>query len=169
MGTVFEDWRKLAQWLFGGMRGRDLVRQGNQPWEATTPLFSGLMDCGWAVPRSRREVRRAERRLETALMFWLEDLQSTGVDLARYGRREQKTFEEGYALRRACWKILACGEEGPRLASIVFGPLPRDWKLGWNHLEGNWCYLEEDVVGVFFEWAECPPPVMPGSWLDEEV
>ncbi|OQD67769.1 hypothetical protein PENPOL_c003G07857 [Penicillium polonicum] len=169
MGTVFEDWRKLAQWLFGGMRGRDLVRQGNQPWEATTPLFSGLMDCGWAVPRSRREVRRAERRLETALMFWLEDLQSTGVDLARYGRREQKTFEEGYALRRACWKILACGEEGPRLASIEFGPLPRDWKLGWSHLEGNWCYLEEDVVGVFFEWAGCPPPVMPGSWLDEEV
>ncbi|KAJ5604022.1 hypothetical protein N7537_006978 [Penicillium hordei] len=167
MRTKSSEWRRLARWLFKGLRARDLSRQGNEIWEATTPLFAGLMDARWPVPAERREVRQNKRQLESALVFWLEDLQAAGVNLGSYGWWERKMFDEGWALRNASWTVLACDGKGPRLKSIYGGPLPQDWKILWDwHEEVAW--LSEPVVSVFFQWAESPPPVMPGSWQDDE-
>ncbi|KAJ0420822.1 hypothetical protein BJY00DRAFT_323571 [Aspergillus carlsbadensis] len=171
LGTAFEDWRALARWLFRGLASRDLSRQGNQVWEATTPLFAGLLGSGWAVPRSAREVRRARRRLGAALGFWLEDLRIAGVDLGRYGRWECRMFRGGYMLRRSRWNILACcghdgrgswDSRGPILESIRPAPLPWDWELVWDS-------FGEEYVGAFFKWAECGRPLMPGSWSRDDV
>ncbi|KAL4933389.1 uncharacterized protein BDV17DRAFT_298910 [Aspergillus undulatus] len=167
--TAFADWRKLARWLFRGISTKDLSRQGNEIWEATTPLFAGLLDCGWKVRCSPSEVRQSRGRLNTALAFWLEDLRSAGVDLERYGKREQrKMFLESYMLQTARWKVLACGEgnelneQGPILVSIKYGPRPSDWELIWDG-------YTETFVGTFFEWVEQRRPLMPGSWEEDDM
>jgi hypothetical protein len=162
------EWRRLARWLFKGLRARDLSRQGNEFWEATTPLFAGLMNARWKVPVEKREVRQNQRQLESALVFWLEDLQAAGVNLGSYGWWERKMFDESWALQNASWTNLAYDGKGPRLASIHTGTFPQDWKILWDWYE-ELPWLSEDVVSVFFQWVESPPPVMPGSWQGDEI
>jgi hypothetical protein len=168
LGTAFEDWRELARWLFQGIASEDLSRQGNDSWEATTPLFAGLLGGGWEIPCSPWELRRNKRRLDAAVSFWLEDLKSAGVDLKKYGKWERTMFRESYMLRTARWERLGCdgGDEGngqgPILVSIQSGPCPGDWELVFDS-------FGETFVGAFFEWAESKRPLMPGSWDEDDA
>ncbi|KAJ5346766.1 uncharacterized protein N7506_000019 [Penicillium brevicompactum] len=167
MRTRSSEWRKLARWLLKGLRPKDLSRQGNEIWEATTPLFAGLMSARWPTPVKKREIRRNNRQLESMLLLWLKDVQAAGVNLASYGWWERKRFGESWVLQNARWASLAYDGKGPRLKSISTGNLPQDWKLVWNwHEEFTW--LREPVVSVFFQWAERPPPLMPGSWQSDD-
>ncbi|KAL4794307.1 hypothetical protein BDV19DRAFT_390368 [Aspergillus venezuelensis] len=163
--AVFEKWRRLARWIFKECRAKDVAQPGNEAWDLMTPLFADMANPYWEEPASAREVRQARQRLNNSLVYWLEDVQGGGVDLVSYGWWEWKRFNEGWGPRAPGWKKLVYGGEEPRLTSLEFGSSPQDWKLIWGR---DWWepYLVEDA-GVFFEWAEKPPPLMPGSWLDD--
>ncbi|KAL4946307.1 hypothetical protein BDV06DRAFT_208783 [Aspergillus oleicola] len=173
---IFEDWRKIARWLVHGISLEDLSYEGNDSWEARTPLLYGLWKCSWVKSTSSLGLRQTRQMLKKALSCWLEDLRNEGIDLKSYGRREKKMFHKSEEMRSTRWRKLTfaendadaeefwgeCGGIGPILVEIKTGPLPSDWELVWD-LYG------EAYAGEFFEWAECDRPLMPGTWDADDI
>lgn len=161
----FKFWRSLARWIFSGISKEEMSKQGGAPWESLTPLFAGLIECGWAVPKSARERRFTLLRMTRTTHMWLEDVRLSGLDLVEYGRHELKlyTFDNWNHIWR--WSVLAFGDEasypsGPQLVSFTYGPRPEQWNFEWD-------LAVEEYVGDFWEMMENPPLHVPGEWTDD--
>lgn len=101
-----------------------------------------------ALIDSRRE------DLRVALLFWLEDLHDSGIDLEKYGREEFELYEAGLINRLFDSKRYE-GDENFRtwcIARFVYGPLPSDW----------------DVVLEEQEPVPGNPARVPGAWIDDD-
>ncbi|KAL4801055.1 hypothetical protein BDV19DRAFT_7598 [Aspergillus venezuelensis] len=172
-----EDWRDLTRWLLRGVDLEELV-SSYDPLFTADPLVQSLMYCGFKPPSSTFELRDTRYVLRQSLRCWLENLQSVGVDLRSYGRRQKKMFKADEKRRFTRWRVLALidvdtrGEPifissqvdgyGPILAELKVGPHRSDWELVWD-LYG------EAYAGEFFEWAEHGRPLMPRSWHEEDI
>ncbi|KZL78236.1 hypothetical protein CT0861_07881, partial [Colletotrichum tofieldiae] len=79
-------WRELARWSFGGLSVEELCQKERGEFDpvSMTPMFAGLVGveskslflAHYQIPRLRN--------IQRALVFWLEDVQSSGIDLAEY-------------------------------------------------------------------------------------
>ena len=88
------------------------------------------------------------------LCLWLECLQESGVDLEEYGRKEAELHEEGLV----SWTLAFSWKDVEiTIQSLVYGPLPSDWKL--------------EVVFRERITPESPlqkPQRVPGGWVEDE-
>ena len=148
----FKYWRLLARWIFSGISEEEMSKQGGGPWKSLTPLFTGLIECGWTVPTSARERSFTMLRMTETTYMWLEDGRLSGLDLREYGRRKLQlyTFDNWNHTWR--WSLLALGNEasypsGPQLVSFTYGPRPEQWRFEWD-------LAVEEYVGDFWKMME---------------
>lgn len=125
-----------------------------------TPLLSVISGpfVAIALPCTFARWRRISER---ALLHWLEDLESCGIDLTIYGEKEARIFSENVELRSLCYGVnidRCCGAIW-RLESFTYGPNARNW-------ESSWDLGVEAFVGEFWDVVENPSLNMTGSWVD---
>ncbi|KAE9572276.1 hypothetical protein CGMCC3_g11629 [Colletotrichum fructicola] len=92
----FRSWRKLARWYLAGISLRELTELRRVERDDLTPFFSGLFyapfNCLHIWQGSRRarlrSIRWIMQSVSRAMRFWLEDVQSAGINLEEYGKRE---------------------------------------------------------------------------------
>lgn len=96
----------------------------------------------------------SRENLRVTLLFWLEDLHDSGIDLEEYGRKELELYETGLTDRPFEYERYE-GDENFRtwcVTHFAYGPLPSDWDV----------VLEEQK----------PVPENPGSvpsgWIDDD-
>ncbi|KAL2880151.1 hypothetical protein SGCOL_004536 [Colletotrichum sp. CLE4] len=159
-----ENWRGLARWIFKGaslerlsMPGSLYARGGGR----YTPLFIGIFDLPWKYNLGLRTHR--------FLRTWLEDLQTSGIDLEEYGRREMEIFKRDALLQDRRSRVRSTRDDGyyesypgMRLTSFTYGPEPEDWKLVWSP-------EAEEYAGEFWDLIENPPLRIPGGWVDDDM
>lgn len=102
-------------------------------------------------------------RFNEECRHWLRALRRAGINLQRYGKREEK-------VSRLCqWKQLEIpveykeGEEVKwvRLTGFTYGPQVEDWNL-------LWVVEYEHFAGDFWDMVESPRRYMPGSWVEDD-
>ncbi|OHF02475.1 hypothetical protein CORC01_02170 [Colletotrichum orchidophilum] len=155
-------WRKLARWILRGVSLERLSMKTFENWEGNhlTALFSALFLI-------KRSPRMCERDTSEFLSMWLEDVQSSGKDLAKYGSQEKEIFMGDKLLQDRRLDVLfdysfpKISWTGMRLVSFTYGPQPEDWKLVWG-LEA------EEYAGDFWYLVENPPLRIPGGWVEDD-
>lgn len=163
--TKFKHWRSLALWIFAGISKEEMSKQGGAPWESLTPLFAGLIGCGWTVPKSARERRFTLLRITKTTHMWLEDVRLGGLDLLEYGQHELNLYTLDNWNHTWRWSVLALGHEaeypsGPQLVSFTYGSRPTQWSFEWD-------LAVEEYIGDFWEMTDNPPLHVPGEWTDD--
>ncbi|WYZ37626.1 hypothetical protein EsH8_II_001132 [Colletotrichum jinshuiense] len=162
-------WRELARRIFRVISSKELNEEKRRKhWRVDlTPLFAGLVAMELRLRWCQHKRRHEQFYLSRVLFMWLEDVQSSGVDLAEYGRCELEQYTRNDSLRLRRWfGGEHLGEErfslpDLRLTSFTYGPQPQDWKLIWD-LEA------EEYAGEFWEHIENPPLHVPGEWVDDD-
>ncbi|KAF4813452.1 hypothetical protein CGCSCA5_v008440 [Colletotrichum siamense] len=173
----FHSWRELTRWYLSGISVQELteLRTVSIERDDLTPLLCGLSDIEFqphfssmSSPREKsRELRWKLQGVSRAMRFWLEDVQSAGVDLMEYGRHELATYlDSSCPLRHRRGSRLMPGFfmhdfHNMKLASFEYGPHPEDWYLVWD----TDAY---EFAGEFWDLIENPPLRIPGGWLDDD-
>ncbi|KAK1997367.1 hypothetical protein LX36DRAFT_721161 [Colletotrichum falcatum] len=158
-----ESWRKLARRVLPAASLEALTQtvpvsvvRGHN----LSPLFSGLFHLTFHFGYFDMKKREWQRRISRAVVMWLEDAQSSGIDLDEYGIAVRKLYLDKARLHGARWYLK--GGMGPRLVALTVGPMPEDWKLHWD-----WDFDEYEFAGEFWERVENPPLRIPGGWIGE--
>ncbi|ETS76745.1 hypothetical protein PFICI_12132 [Pestalotiopsis fici W106-1] len=147
--SLVDDYHVLAQAEMGG----------NQ-----TALFA-LLFRSFKFGSERMSMHKSLRRCDIGLQAWLKMLQSSGVDLMRYGERETElvgieTFARQFEMQTdsvGCWWHDPVGIE---LIGFQYGPEVEDWKLWWSE--------PTDVfAGDFWKLIEPPYQPIPGAWVED--
>ncbi|KAK2057424.1 hypothetical protein LY76DRAFT_594219 [Colletotrichum caudatum] len=157
-----ESWRRLARWILPAASLEVLIHpsRGNGFLDRSSPFFSGLRFLYSHFIYFEMKKREWRRRMSRAVVMWLEDVRSSGIDLDEYGAAVRKQYLENAWLKTGEWEISE--DRGPRLVDLTVGPMPEDWKL---HLD--WDFDDEEFAGEFWETVENPPLHIPGGWVDE--
>lgn len=162
---IFHRWRMLARWIFKDIPVQEISKQGDAPWESSSPLFAALTGCDWSVPETAKERRFLLRRLNRTTQMWLEDARLSGVNLSEYGRHELQLHTADNWNHTWRWSVLGLEEDaqypsGPHLVSFSYGPRPEQWKFEWD-------LAVEEYVDDFWEMVSSSPLRIPGGWVDE--
>ncbi|KAK1688432.1 hypothetical protein BDP55DRAFT_655910 [Colletotrichum godetiae] len=157
-------WRGLARWIFKGTSLERLsMQESSYAGEGQyTPLFIGIFDMPWNYVNIGRCIHKL-------LRMWLEDMQTSSIDLDEYGRREMEVFKRDALLQERRLRIRSTRDDGyyesypgMRLTSFTYGPEPEDWKLVWSP-------EAEEYAGEFWDLIENPPLRIPGGWVDDDL
>lgn len=133
-------------------------------------LLQGALGCKLFQPIDRRSsTQRCLRNCQAALVLWLSDLQSCGVDLMSYGREEQLFLHQSNSKRDIRTKLHSCWYGAPlRLIDFDFGATPHEWRLYWSEstdvFAGEFWSLVEPHDNTF---GAKSLSTMPGSWPSE--
>lgn len=170
----FHSWRELARWYLAGVPLQELTELRRVGGEYLTPFLCGIsctpfwVSFPWNSSRAQRcrEKRWMMQGVSRATLFWLEDVQSAGIDLEEYGRRELAIYlsssctlrhRRSFGLMRGYyWSDI----QNMRLVSFEYGPRPEDWFLVWDT---DAC----EFSGEFWDLLENPPLCIPGGWVDD--
>ena len=128
------------------------------PQWSGTPLMT--MITGVSLVLLHLEVRPTVRDavMSAMLKAWLLALESGGVDLAAYGKREVDFIHN----QHKSWEPPQAQNSPPgmRLIHIRYGAEVEDWELLWaEEIEAQ--------AHEFWELVERPIDVVPGTWVDE--
>lgn len=166
----FNSWKELARWLLTDIPLEELTEQEyDRSWGLKlTPLIGAIFRHSHFLTRRRppnvTQKRGYMRLFRRFLTSWLEDVQSAGIDLAAYGKKELELFVRDHQVLALRWCTLDIGPKsdgyplsGPRLVSFTYGPEPEDWELIWDP-------DTEEFAGDFWELVEDRPLPVPGAW-----
>lgn len=131
-----------------------------ESWTGTlTPLLCVIVS---SILHYHREPRpRSFRRTRISLEIWLEDLNSSGIDLLEYGRREKLMYDQ-LAVSGRFWHFES--GIGYRLSRFVFGASPSDWSI-----EVEETFDGPGFFGDFWSSVEEREPeekAIPGMWVE---
>ena len=139
---------------------KELVRTGLNLHSISYPCCTPLTElvygmCTFDIHNPVRFEIRRDQILPEMLSLWLECLQDSGVDLERYGRKEVEMHEEGLV----SWNlgVLRRSSVVFTIKSLVYGPLPSDWKL-----------QVEVALRPPVQSPKRGPQKMPGGWIEDE-
>ena len=92
------------------------------------------------------------------MRIWLEDLQSCGVDLLEYGKKEKELHGHYTEVLGDCRSYSnGCTL---RLVGFTYGASPEDWKVWFSE-------PTDEYAGDFWWLVEQPDEKpMPGMWVD---
>ncbi|KAL3292678.1 Ankyrin repeat-containing domain protein [Colletotrichum asianum] len=170
--NAFHYRRELARWYLDGISLQELTELRRVESGYLTPFLCGISCSSFPVSfpwNSSRLQRCRERRwmmqgMSRAMQFWLEDVQSAGIDLEEYGKRELAIYLKSSCTLR---HRRGFGMAGPtstlhnmRLVSFEYGPRPEDWYLVWDP-------DAYEFAGEFWNLIENPPLRIPGGWVDD--
>ncbi|KAH9894487.1 hypothetical protein F4778DRAFT_794537 [Xylariomycetidae sp. FL2044] len=131
----------------------------------STALIAFLAAVGDSA-LERHEEKRRIGRVNRSLWLWLKTLKQSGVDLEKYGHREDRILRR--ELSDGSGLDLWYYSEDPhweyyfanlRLLGFKFGPEPEDWSLYWSE-------PRDAYAGDFWQLIEDPPLQLPGAWVD---
>ncbi|TVY32214.1 hypothetical protein LSUB1_G008307 [Lachnellula subtilissima] len=126
-----------------------------------TPLLMAFSGVFW----NASELARACGLIKVArltMIAWIEQLQTMGIDLLEYGRKEKelhiqekvaKEYFGHYLCRSICPKI--------RLISFTYGPEPADWHFWFTEVMENY-FIQ------FWDMVDHPERAMPGAWIEDD-
>jgi hypothetical protein len=159
---------------------KDLVRGGSKlhevAWQegmGTTPLLeviSGyLFSCEdppyvrqWALGQV---YTRPSAQFRVPVMAWLEQLKQSGVDLAKYGRKERRAHVK-YELN----KDFECLDMPDRLSDIEEFSSQHLLSFISGHKPGDWQFWMTDMMAdhfvEFWDMVDHPERCIPGAWND---
>ncbi|KAK2008264.1 hypothetical protein LZ32DRAFT_461472 [Colletotrichum eremochloae] len=166
--SKIESWRELARRIFSAASLEALIQCRSvsvNPRGTLSPFFDGLFSLNLHFQEFDVTNREWRRRISRAMVMWLEDVRSSGIDLDEYGAAIRKLYLDNAWLQTERWGSKWVGnvkykESGPRLVGLTIGPMPEDWKLHWD-------MDEDEFAGEFWELVENPPLRIPGGWVDE--
>ncbi|KXH69677.1 hypothetical protein CSAL01_10532 [Colletotrichum salicis] len=89
-----DHWRGLARWIFKGVSLERLSMQNSlhDREDIYTFFFTGCFGGPWSYVN-------LGRRIHKFLRMWLEDVQTSGIDLDEYGQREMEIFKRDALLQ----------------------------------------------------------------------
>jgi hypothetical protein len=139
--------------------GVDLSHVSSYRRTPFTELLHGLLE-EVAVYKQKFSVSA----LTISLHKWLAHLQTRGVDLVEFGRKEHRCWKSGRSRRIDKVVLTPCHSDPVRLRvrvyGFTFGSSPSDWSLWLS--EPTDCLLAD-----FWRSVETTVEVMPGSWPEE--
>ncbi|KAK0624770.1 hypothetical protein B0T17DRAFT_252429 [Bombardia bombarda] len=99
----------------------------------TSMLTVGLVCfCYYTDLLWRNKRGQMQTGLQQAVRYYLEDLQSCGVDLMEYGKAEMAHFMEIGAICDGRWT--RWGKDKAAFMTFTYGPQPGDWVIIWDPL-----------------------------------
>lgn len=144
----------------GPHRETPLTRLMQESFDPTHPFC-----CSFGDPGSlRKQIARCNR----TVYRWLEDLQTTGIDLCEFGKKE-KSFRQDYTYRKEFGIMLPYNGEhrhdwlgAIRLINFEYGDTTARWKFWWSEMTDEfagefWSLVEDEDDELVF-------PRIPGSW-----
>ncbi|KAH8887900.1 hypothetical protein GQ53DRAFT_272027 [Thozetella sp. PMI_491] len=161
-------------------RNCDFAKGGNyssntKPNCTHTPFIHLLLRFHVIHHRFTRAQR--ERQAQVLLRQWLQILKEGGVDLDKYGRRENAILHD-VKRSTARWVVVFQSVARPYnrfsmsyigghrqfwyLIGFTFGPNMEDWIIWWNE-------PTDEFAGDFWKLVENPPQRVPGEWYDEDI
>ncbi|KAK2023479.1 hypothetical protein LX32DRAFT_644571 [Colletotrichum zoysiae] len=157
-----ESWRKLTRRILPAVSLEALIQSSRVRWikpdYSLSPFFRGLLSLNCDLRYLGLTDREWRRRISRAVLMWLHDVRSSGIDLDEYGAAVRKQYLENAWLHTMRWNLY--GGRGTRLVALTIGSMPEDWKLHWD-------FDDEEFAGEFWEMVENPPLRIPGGWVDE--
>jgi hypothetical protein len=99
----------------------------------------------------------ASRRLNAMTRSWAADVESCGVPLEDYGRREKELFElYNYSASQPL-------DGSWRVTDFTYGPQPEDWGVCVGISTAD-----SPILADFWEMVDPSPLAIPGAWIEDE-
>ncbi|KAF3767738.1 hypothetical protein M406DRAFT_355687 [Cryphonectria parasitica EP155] len=146
------------------------------PWRLRGSLLSPVTPLVCLLGGFAYTLRYRIRNLESlhqSLRLFLTVLQSCGVNLEEYGRREFELWSEEYGANHV--EAMSCVRFPSGMISIYvdeevlypvdtihYGPTLEDWSFESDFVQ--------DFLATFWDMVENPPrdEIMPGTWVEDE-
>ncbi|KAI3319588.1 hypothetical protein HD806DRAFT_508535 [Xylariaceae sp. AK1471] len=135
-----------------------------------TPLLGVIYQDLFRFPTMRGRVARKLPVNFFSLRTWLSALKAAGIDLTRYGRKEQEMLVKGKVsryLQPHPQQRSSAFYDKPRSRDPLFviygfryGSEPEDWEV-------YWAQCTEEYAREFWEYIENLPLQIPGAWPGE--
>jgi len=133
-----------------------------------TPLlmaFFGSLHLTWSISKLVREYGII-KFARLSMMTWIERLQTVGIDLVEYGRKEkelhiQEKVNKEYFYRQTQPTSHQRTFTRIRLISFTYGPEPVDWHFWFTE-------VMESYFTQFWDMVDHPESAMPGAWIEDE-
>jgi hypothetical protein len=168
----------IGDLISGGsaVHGLAQIKRGSQLATPLLEVFSGCL-CGletshWSLPCAQIASKITSptiRRLKASpAVLWLQRLQTAGIDLIEYGRKEKQSHlsqgvKREYSYYYSTRRSLRSGFLVPyreHLISFTYGPEPEDWDF-W------FAPTMDDSFVEFWGMVDHPERAIPGAWEDE--
>lgn len=127
----------------------------------------GVQDLVWGITQAPRP-----RLLRRCLMWWLKTLQHGGVDLVRYGSKEEQTLQAFESLEDPIpplqhWQDMFWWYFRDDIFhfKITYGPQPEDWTVQIDPPLEQYAWDFWQMTRLQHERQSLP---MPGSWIDTQ-
>lgn len=165
--TTFDEWREICRHAFLGATAADLSEPFHTNRYRSTPLLHTLAFSSISSMSSSpaAQERHKPRMVLSIIQNWFEDLAACNIDLEAYGKNELSAYMSNDILRNCEFALLQAQDAnmnktyGPHLASLTYGPRPRDWIFQWD-------FCSPEYAKEFWALVDpSPPHLMPGSWV----
>ena len=121
-----------------------------------------MFPVGWRLEKVIKSIHQKRNLARSTMIAWLEQLQTMGIDLLDYGRKEkelhmqEKVAKEYLEFYSPCREFVLI-----RLISFTYGPEPADWHFWFTEVMPK-------IFIQFWDMVDHPERSMPGAWIEDD-